>query len=156
VCSPTAAFLSDTKDLGKDTQKDAFRLSIKLFFIVSSIGLFGLILYNGFHQAHLSLLTLFYMCFFFIVHLLEHLFTLYEKFFIAQNKSSFLLTCNILSSLLGLFMFTQCKFLGFLTLIILVFSIRVLLIIGLSCLIFSPKYVPFLSYWYYRGSKEGS
>lgn len=153
ICSPVAAFLSDTKDLGEEKQKDAFLLSIKIFFIVAFIGLFGLILYNGTHHANLSFLTLFYMCFFFIVHLLEHLFTLYEKFFIAQNKGNFLLVCNIVSSLLGFTLFTLLQSLNFIILIILVFSIRILLIIGLSCLIFSPKYVPFLSYWYKTNPK---
>lgn len=156
ICSPTAAFLSDTKDLGEEKQKDAFLMSVKLFFIVSLVGLFGLILYNTTNHANLSLMALFYMCFFFVVHLLEHLFTLYEKFFTSQNKGGFLLACNIISSLIAFIVFTQLKSLNFLVLIILVFSVRVLLLIGLSYLIFSPKHVPFLSYWYKIHSKKGS
>lgn len=156
ICSPTAAFLSDTTHLGEEKQKDAFLLSIKLFFIVSLAGLFGLILYNTANHTSLSLTALFYMCFFFIVHLLEHLFTLYEKFFTAQNKSGFLLACNAISSLVAIIMFSYIQFLNFFALIILIFSVRIILLIGLSLLIFSPKQVPFLSYWYKRQSKKGS
>lgn len=154
ICSPTAAFLSDTTNLGEEKQKDAFLLSVKLFSIVSLAGLIGLIFYNTANHASLSLTALFYMGFFFVVHLLEHLFTLYEKFFTAQNKNGFLLACNSISSLVAVFLFFHLQFLNFFILIILIFSVRVLLLISLSLLIFSPKQVPFLSYWYKRGLKK--
>ncbi len=156
ICSPTAAFLSDTTTLGEEKQKDAFRLSVKLFFIVSMAGLFGLVLYNTANHSTLSLTAIFYMCFFFIVHLLEHLFTLYEKFFTAQNKNSFLFACNAITSLVAAILFSCLQDLNFFVLIILIFSVRVLLLIGLSLLIFSPKQVPFLSYWYKNRSKNCS
>lgn len=156
ICSPTAAFLSDTKNLGKEKQKDAFLIAIKLFFIVSIAGIFGLLVYNTANHKSLSIAALFYMLFFFVVHLLEHLFTLYEKFFTAQHKGSFLLACNAISSLVAIIMFTYLHFLNFFLLIILIFSVRILLLIALSCLIFSPKHVPILSYWYHKPSKNSS
>lgn len=156
ICSPTAAFLSDTKDLGEKKQKDAFVLSIKIFCIVSLVSIFGLLSYNIIYKNNVSLAALFYMCFFFVVHLLEHLFTLYEKFFTSQKRGGFLLACNIISCFGAVILFTQLRSLNFFTLIMLIFSLRIFLLIGLSYLIFLPKYVPILAYWYNKHSKKGS
>lgn len=156
ICSPTAAFLSDTQNLGQTKQKDAFALALRLFFIVALVGLIGMVSYNIAHHKALSITALFYMGFFFVVHILEHLFTLYEKFFTAQKKNGFLLTCNTISSIGAVILFLQVKHFNFFVLILLIFSVRIILVIGLSLLIFSPHQVPFLSLWYQGRLKRGS
>jgi hypothetical protein len=153
ICSPAAAFFGHTRSLSSKEQNNAFMLSIKLFCWIVSIALIFLSFYGWIHFTHLSTNAILYTSFFFFVHILEHLFTLYEKFFTSQNQGMFLLGCNIISCVSAVFIFWALHTNYFLSAILISFSLRVLLLIGLSCIIFSPKNVPILSYFYSKRMK---
>jgi hypothetical protein len=139
LCTPAAALFGYGQHLSDTEKQQTFVKSLQLFFsIIFFLGLtFGL--YGLNNTAHISHTTLLYICFFFLVHVLEHLFSLYEKFFAAQNKAITLTLCNIISCAISGYAFYMLHNKYFLSAVLASFALRALLFLVLSWFVFSSK-----------------
>ena len=155
ICSPSvAAFFGQTTTLTDQEQKEAFLLSIKLFFCIVIFIFTLFVMYGWMNFFNLSHTTLLYVGFFLLVHTLEHLFTLYEKFFISQKKVELLSLLTITTCIIAGLCFWLFYLHSLLLAIVLVFMLRATLLILLSCVIFSSKQLPFLSLFYKNNTKS--
>lgn len=154
ICTPAAAALfSHTNTLTKDEQQQAFGLAVKLFFSLATLALSVLVFYGWITLSDLSFKTISYASFFFIVHVMEHLYTLYEKFFMAQNQAKLLALLNVTTCLFAGYAFWMLHKSFFIEAIIISFCIRIGLLIFLSYIIFPPKKLPIFSIFYKKPLK---
>lgn len=139
LCAPAGALFGHGTTLTETQKQHNFIKSLRLFF--SIILFFGLTfgLYCLHNLSSISHTTLLYVCFFLLIYILEHLFTLYEKFFIAQNKAFILTACNIISCILSGYTFYMLYTSSFLCAILLSFVLRASLFVLLSWIIFSTS-----------------
>jgi hypothetical protein len=102
IFGPTSsALFASTKQLDTNNKQSAFLfIHKKCLYTVYTVLL--LFLLNGYHlfyitQKTVSFHILILVALFFCSHILETLFIVYEKLFIAENKSHYILACNIIS-----------------------------------------------------------
>ncbi|MFT6765348.1 MAG: hypothetical protein ACJAZS_000224 [Alteromonas naphthalenivorans] len=148
ICAPAAALFGNGQHLTETQKQNHFSKSLQLFFSIILFLTLTFGLYGWTNILYLSNTTLLYACFFFLVHTLEHLFTLYEKFFAAQHKALTLTLCNVLSCVTSGYAFYILHTSHFLTAILVSFVARALLFVILSFVIFSSKTRSFL--WFFK------
>jgi hypothetical protein len=157
ICMPTAAALfGHTQKLTYQKQKDTLTIAIKLFFTIALLALSILGCYGFINLSSISYTTLGYITLFFLVHVLEHLFTLYEKFFIAHNSIEIFTYANTLTSLCAGYAFYIMHKSNFTYAVLISFSVRLFTIAILSYAIFTSKKLPILSFFKKRHPKNSS
>ena len=156
LCAPAAALFGHSKHLTQKQQHQSFIKSLQLFFAIIALltVVFGSYGWNS--LSTISHTTLLYACFFFLVHILEHLFTLYEKFFAAQNKTLTLTLCNLISCTTSGYAFYMLHNKHFLTAVLVSFTVRAFLFIVLSWFIFATKIESIIWFSKEKSSKRSS
>lgn len=147
ICAPSAAaFFGRTIYCSHNDQKKSLTLVMKIIGIILLIALFIIIASLWYTSAYETIDSVLILGLLLVLHIMENIFIMYEKFLLAQKKMNILTYSNLLQCCIFLFfiyqkiiVFHNLPILGIMKTLIICMSIRLCMFLGISYYIFMVK-----------------